>query len=281
MTSQDHDALVRIGKTMASSNGYKPEQASDLYVSSGTTRDFAYGVYRIFSYTFELSAKDYPDDSAISSETGRNKAAVLYLMERAWCPLSVLGSSVSQARCGAFDDDLEVGRGWTVNPDGTDTATTDAQGRFVRGDPSPTSSSGPKQLGTVPSGTRAFVTGASAGASASANDLDGRTSARSAPIRLSTGAGQRLTFRYVFAHNPTSTGADYLKAIVEDAAGTRTTVFTVTGRAADVDGVWRTAWANLDPWAGKTIRIRLEAMDAAPGNLLEVEIDDVRVTRPA
>ena len=51
-------------------------------------------MYRIFAYTFEMSVKDYPDDSKIDVETGRNKEAVLYLMERAWCPLSVLGAAV-------------------------------------------------------------------------------------------------------------------------------------------------------------------------------------------
>ena len=81
---------------MAATNGYRPEQASDLYISSGTSRDYQYGVYRIFSYTFEMSLGDYPDDSLIASETGRNKEAVLYLMERAWCPLSVLGAAVTQ-----------------------------------------------------------------------------------------------------------------------------------------------------------------------------------------
>ena len=83
------------------------------------------------------------------------------------------------------------------------------------------------------------------------------------------------------SHNATSTSADYLKAIVEDAGGSKTTVFTVTGRAADVDGVWRSASVSMDAWAGKTIRLRFEAMDASPGNLVEVEIDDVRVTRPS
>ena len=39
MTTDHHDALVLIGKKMAASNGYKPEQASDLYITSGTTRD--------------------------------------------------------------------------------------------------------------------------------------------------------------------------------------------------------------------------------------------------
>ena len=36
MTTQDHAALVKIGKHMAATNGYRPEQASDLYISSGT-----------------------------------------------------------------------------------------------------------------------------------------------------------------------------------------------------------------------------------------------------
>ena len=55
MTSQDHAALAVMGKHMAATNGYKPEQASDLYISSGTSRDYQYGVYRIFAFTFEMS----------------------------------------------------------------------------------------------------------------------------------------------------------------------------------------------------------------------------------
>ena len=60
MTSADHDALVHIGKQMAASNGYRPQQASDLYITSGTTRDFMYGMYRTFSYTFEMSVTRLP-----------------------------------------------------------------------------------------------------------------------------------------------------------------------------------------------------------------------------
>ena len=278
MTVDDHAALVAIGKHMAATNGYKPEQASDLYLDSGTSRDYLYGMYRTFAYTFELSIKAYPDDSMIASETGRNKEAVLYLMEQAWCPYSVRGAAVRAARCGAFDDDMEVGRGWVVNPDGTDTAPL--SGRFARADPAATSWSGPKQLGTTPSGSRAFVTGAPAGASANSYDLDGRTTIRSAVIGLPAAAGQKLTFRYVFAHDSHSTSADHLRAIVEAQDGTRTAVFTVSGRATDVDGTWRTATVSLDAWAGQSIHLRFEAMDGGRNNLVEAEIDDVRVTRP-
>ena len=278
MTTNDHAALVLIGKHMAATNGYKPEQASDLYLTSGTTRDFEYGRYRIFSYTFEMSNRDYPNDSWIAPETGRNKEAVLYLAERAACPLSVLGATVRTARCGAFDDDLEVNRGWVVNPDGTDTATS---GRFDRANPASTSSSGPKQLGTVTSGAKAFVTGAAAGSSANANDLDGRTTVRSTAIDLPVGAGQKLTFRYVFAYSSSSSSADRFAAIVEDSGGTQTTVFLRTGAATDHDGLWRSASIPLDAWAGSTIRIRFQAVDGGPNNLVEVEVDDVRVTRPS
>ena len=194
MTSADHHAFVHMGRQMAATNGYKPEQASDLYITSGTTRDYAYGVYRIFSYTFEMSNRDYMDDSLIASETGRNKAAVLYLAERAWCPHAVLGTSYVHWRCGLFDDDFEAARGWTTNPDGTDTATS---GAFARGNPDPRRRAAPKQLGTVPSGSRAVATGLLAGSSANANDLDGSTTVRSAPIRLFNTTGQQLYFRYV------------------------------------------------------------------------------------
>jgi hypothetical protein len=235
-------------------------------------------MYRIFSFTFELSNRDYPNDNWIAGETGRNREPVLYLAERAGCPLAVLGTAVRAARCGAFDDDLEVRRGWTVNPDGTDTATS---GRFARANPASTFSHGPKQLGAVTSGSKAFVTGAPAGSSPNAYDLDGRTTVRSIPIDLPATLGQKLAFRYVFAHGSNSSGSDRFAAIVEGAGGALTTVFLRTGTPTDRDGVWRSASLSLDAWAGTTIRIRFQAVDAGGASLVEVEIDDVRVTRPS
>jgi hypothetical protein len=279
MTPNDHSALVAIGRHIAATNGYTPQQASDLYITTGTSRDYMFATYRIFVYTVELSAIDYPKAWRIAGETGRNREAVLYLAERAWCPLGVLGTTVRNARCGAFDDDLEVARGWTVNPDGTDTAP--ASGRWVRGDPATTTSGGRVvQQGTVPSGLRALVTGAPAGSSAAAYDLDGVTTIRSAPIALPAALGQRLTFRWLFGQVAGASAQDHLRAIVEAQDGTRAVAWERVGTSAAFTGSWRSAAVSLDPWAGTTIRILFEAADGGRATTVEAGIDDVRVTRP-
>jgi hypothetical protein len=280
MTLDDRTALVSIARRMATSSGYVAKQASDLYIASGTTADYLYGRYRVFAYTVELSAVDYPKDTAIAAETARNRDAVLSLADIAWCPLAVLGTTVKHARCGPFDDDLEVARGWVVNPDGTDTAP--AAGRWARGNPSGTSWNGTTiQPTTTSSGIAALVTGLPAGATAATYDLDGRTTVRSGAIALSGATGQELRFRFLWAHLANATSADHLRAIVEGADGSRTVVWQRTGSARLLDGAWRTAAIPLDPWTGQTIRIRFEALDGASASTLEAGIDDVRVTLPA
>jgi hypothetical protein len=237
-------------------------------------------MYRIFSYTFEMSVIDYPKDTMIGPETGRNKEAVLYLMERAGCPLAVLGTAVAAARCGAFDDDLEVARGWTVNPDGTDTARA---GRWSRADPAPTATAaGPKQLGTTPSGRAAVVTGAAAGSSADANDLDGGVTTVISPvIDLPDAAGQKLQFRWSFAHDANATARDrFVVEVVDVAAASRTPVLAVLGSRHERNASWALASINLDAWAGRSIRLRFLAVDAGLTGIVEAAFDDVRVTRP-
>ena len=278
MSTDDRAALASMGNRMAASNGYRPIQASDLYVSSGTSRDWLYGRYRIFAYTFELSpdSTPYPSASQIPTETGRNRNAVLYLFEQADCPYRSSGKG--DVRCGAFDDDLEVARGWTFDPLRTDTATA---GRWARINPAGTSTSGgAKQLNTTPSGSIAFVTGGAAGSSASSYDLDGgRTTVQSRPIAVPDRAGQHLTFRYYLAHAANATSADELRVSLVSEDDTTTTVLLERGSANDDDAAWATASVLLDPWAGSTVRIRIQATDAGAESLVEAGIDDVRITR--
>ncbi|HEX2641394.1 MAG TPA: M14 family zinc carboxypeptidase [Thermoanaerobaculia bacterium] len=96
MTQDDHDVFVAMGQAMAATNGYTAQQLNDLYVTDGTINDWLYGVHRIFTYTFEMypvssSPGFYPPDEVIPTETARNRAAVLYLLDKAACPYAVIG----------------------------------------------------------------------------------------------------------------------------------------------------------------------------------------------
>jgi carboxypeptidase T len=53
--SRDRQAFEIMAQTMSKWNGYKPQQASGLYIASGDTTDWAYGELGIFAFTFELS----------------------------------------------------------------------------------------------------------------------------------------------------------------------------------------------------------------------------------
>ena len=113
MTQDDHDVLVAMGQAMAATNGYTPEQASDLYITDGTINDWLYGVHRIMNYTFEMYPRTssqggfYPPDEVIPAETSRNRAAVLYLLEQAACPYNVIGKGAQY--CGAGTPPVNTG----------------------------------------------------------------------------------------------------------------------------------------------------------------------------
>jgi carboxypeptidase T len=271
MTYPDYKTFVAMGRAMASTNGYKPEQASDLYISSGTTRDWEYGQHRIFAFTFELTVGWYPDDSTIASETNRNKKAVLYLIDMAACPQRAVGGM--QLYCGPLFDDFELWHGWTVNPSGTDTAIS---GKWQRTTPQPTAFFGAKQLRAA-SGLRDLVTGSAAGSSAWANDIDGGvTSVQSPAIILPAGQSFRLRLRSYFAHTATSTSADFLRVSV--VGSTTAVLFEQRGGAFDLDAAWATAYRTVPAaFAGQTVRLLVEASGGSA--LVEAGVDDIAIIR--
>ena len=57
-------------------------------------------------------------------------------------------------------------------------------------------------------------------------------------------------------------------------------VFTEHGAANDDDAAWASASIDIGAFAGQTIRLRFEAVDAGGGNTVEAAVDDVRVRRP-
>ncbi|WP_282696939.1 M14 family metallopeptidase [Streptomyces sp. CC208A] len=97
MTQDDRDAFATVGRSMAASNGYTPEQSSDLYITDGSIDDYLWGVHKIFGYTFEMYPTSswnggfYPPDEVIERETARNRDAVLQLLENADCMYRSIG----------------------------------------------------------------------------------------------------------------------------------------------------------------------------------------------
>ena len=216
-------------------------------------------------------ARFYPPDEVIARETERNRDAILYLMEQAGCRYAIIGKD--KINCGPLFDDFEIWRGWVANPDGTDGVRG---GAWQRGDPAATT----YQLGTTVSGHVALVTGAAAGTSSSANDLDGGpTTIRSPAIALPDPVGS-LTFRYYFAHASNSTTSDSFSAFVEAQDGTRTLVKRELGGAFVDKPAWLAVSVPMTTWAGQTVRIVFVAQDRGTGSTVEAAVDDVRITRP-
>jgi hypothetical protein len=172
-----------------------------------------------------------------------------------------------------FSDDFESDLGWTFNPNGTDTATL---GAFERANPQATTYYGDKQLGTTTSGSYDLVTGALAGSSAGAYDLDGgTTSVRSPLINLPAGRTITLTLRYYLAHYTNSSSSDYLR--VQIVGATTTTIFSEVGANNDDDAVWATLTYNLSSFGGQSVYLLITAADASTASMVEAAIDDVLI----
>ena len=283
MTVDDHAAFVALGKGMAARNGYKAMQSSDLYITDGDQIDWLYGAHRIFSFTWELYPPEtatvwgdhYPPDEVIAPQTARNRSALLYLINVGACPWGQIGKA--KADCGPLFDDLEINRGWQVNPDGTDTATA---GIWQRANPRAISVNRRfTLLGTTTSGIVDFVPGAAINGAASKSDVDGGTTTiRSAAVDLPATVGA-LSFRYYFS-TAGSSAADSFRAYVEDDTGARTLVFQKAGTGAVVDAAWATARVAMTPWAGHSVRLVFTATDGATDSRIEAGLDDVRIEQP-
>jgi hypothetical protein len=272
-----------LGVQMAQSNGYTPEQSSDLYITDGDSLDWMWGNQGIFAYTFEMypvgGAGFYPADEVIAAQTSRNKVASLLLAEYADCPYRVV--NLQGTYCGTpgttvYNDTFETATGWTTNPSSTDTATT---GQWVRGDPAGTTSSGTKQLGTTTSGTNDLVTGAAAGTDAGSFDVDGgTTSVRSPAVTLPSSGTLTLRLQWYLAHGANSSSADFFRVSIVHNGGT-TVVFTQAGAASNRNGAWALATANLSAYAGQSVRILIETADASGASLVEAGVDDVSIVQ--
>ncbi|MEV4199845.1 M14 family zinc carboxypeptidase [Micromonospora globbae] len=284
MTADQYNTFATIGQQMAATNGYTPEQSSDLYITDGDSIDWMWGQHGIWAYTFEMypgSASGggfYPPDEVIPAQTSRNREAVLILSEYADCPYRAIGKQAQYCGGGGgttvWSDTFETDTGWTVDPSGTDTATA---GVFERGAAQATTSSGAKQL-TPYAGGNDLVTGRLAGAAAGDHDVDGGvTSARSPAVTLPASGTLTLSLAWYLAHGSNSSSADYLRVSVVHNGGT-TTLLNQAGAATNRNGAWTVSSANLTPYAGQTVRILVQAADASGASLVEAAVDNITIT---
>ncbi len=102
--AKDEAVFKTMAGKMADMNGYVPEQASDLYIASGDTTDWAYGTHKIFAFTFELDPKNdfmtgmngfYPGAKIIPEVVQKNTEPVLYTLEYADNPYRVLSPTIT------------------------------------------------------------------------------------------------------------------------------------------------------------------------------------------
>ncbi len=126
------------------------------------------------------------------------------------------------------------------NPNGTDTATL---GAFERANLKRLRTAGDKQLGTTTSGSYDLVTGALAGSSAGAYDLDGGTTGVRSPLINLPPEGQSPDVAILSGAlcNSSSSGLPAPWGV----GATTTTIFSEVGANNDDDAVW--AAAHIQP----------------------------------
>ncbi|MGW6935939.1 M14 family metallopeptidase [Lentzea sp. NPDC054927] len=99
LDATEERAFRTLGQQMAATNGYTPEQASDLYITDGSIDDWMWGQHKIWSYTFEMYPSSgglngfYPRDTVIAAQTSRNDRAVDLFVSYSDCVKRVINVS--------------------------------------------------------------------------------------------------------------------------------------------------------------------------------------------
>jgi len=104
MNQDEYDTHEALGELMAESNGYTPQQSSDLYITDGSINDWLWADQGIVNFTFEMYPSSpgdggfYPPSDVIDEETARNEESVLQLLDYSDCPYRIIGEE--ETYCG-------------------------------------------------------------------------------------------------------------------------------------------------------------------------------------
>ncbi len=133
------------------------------------------------------------------------------------------------------------------------------------------------QLGDAARGQRAMVTGAKAGSSVGANDIDGGvTSLRSKRFDLRGATSASVSFAYYLAHLGNASSDDYFRVSVLNGSE-HVVVFEQLGAGSVRSAAWQTASVDLSAFVGSRVRLLIQAADAGSGSLVEAGMDEIVV----
>ena len=243
MTKVDHATFVAMAKEMARTSGYKPQQASDLYITDGDFNDWMYGAKGIYPFTFELvgGGSFYPDDSRIPIEQAKNRAAAIYAASMADCPTRAAGVPCDGSSPPAPSPSVVANGGFEAG-----LTSWQASGAAIVDTP-------------VHGGTAAARLGA-------ANGINHKLAQD-----ITVPDGGRLQL-FVFVTGTDTTSADRLRVQITTSDGSRTTVAGLTSAAAH--DTWQAIDVDVSDFAGQTVELRIKVAtdSSAPTTFF---VDDV------
>lgn len=193
----------------------------------------------------------------------------LRIEDPANAPLGHYSAIAATGRSVLFEDDFETDQGWTVYA-GAD------RGNWERADPQQVTSGGvvtqPDDDHTL-DGTRCYVTGAPAGGSPGANDLDGGPTILTSPTFDLAGRDGIVSYWRWF--HISVEWDDALKVKVSNDGGEN----WVRVEKIDHRQEWTQAAWRVGDYVVPTdqVRVRFAVNDTEPGSLLEALIDDFKI----
>ncbi|MEZ4711541.1 MAG: SdrD B-like domain-containing protein [Caldilineaceae bacterium] len=179
-----------------------------------------------------------------------------------------------------FSANFDTGAGdnaWTINPNGTDTATAGAWARGIQ--PAYSMNGNRYQVQLAPLAGSDLATGLANGQVANVNG--GITTARSPAFVLPANQKITLGYSYYFGASGPMTNAYFRVRLISAATNAvLADLHNIANIPQGADAIWTPYTANLSAYGGQTVYLRVEASDTS-NIVFEAAIDNVLVTAEA
>lgn len=175
-------------------------------------------------------------------------------------------------------DDMETDTGWSVNPNGTDTATTGIWSRMI---PEVTLAQ-PAQDVTPDPGYNCWITDGNAGSSLGANDVDGGATTLESPNFDLSGLSTATMGYWRWYSNDTGAAPNadtFVIDISDDGGASWVNLETIGPSGPGTHAGWNFHEFDVSTFVSLTsqVRLRFIASDYGTGSVIEAAVDDLRV----